>query len=42
VGDTIAAAAYGNERQVGEAVHHAELDRGDVFLETKIWMRSTC
>jgi diketogulonate reductase-like aldo/keto reductase len=32
------AAAYGNERQVGEAVHGYELDRSDVFLETKIWI----
>jgi diketogulonate reductase-like aldo/keto reductase len=32
------AAAYGNERQVGEAVHASELDRSDVFLETKIWI----
>ncbi len=32
------AAAYGNERQVGEAVHSSELDRSDVFLETKIWI----
>jgi diketogulonate reductase-like aldo/keto reductase len=31
------AAAYGNERQVGEAVH-AGLDRSEVFLETKIWI----
>jgi diketogulonate reductase-like aldo/keto reductase len=32
------AAAYGNERQVGEAVHRSNLDRSDVFLETKIWI----
>ena len=32
------AAAYGNERQVGEAVHNSELGRSDVFLETKIWI----
>jgi diketogulonate reductase-like aldo/keto reductase len=32
------AAAYGNERQVGEAVHAAGLDRAEVFLETKIWI----
>jgi diketogulonate reductase-like aldo/keto reductase len=32
------AAAYGNERQVGEAVHQSGLDRSDVFLETKIWI----
>jgi diketogulonate reductase-like aldo/keto reductase len=32
------AAAYGNERQVGEAVHGSALDRSEVFLETKIWI----
>jgi diketogulonate reductase-like aldo/keto reductase len=32
------AAAYGNEREVGEAVHASGLDRSDVFLETKIWI----
>src|SRR5271155_3125798 len=32
------AAAYGNERQVGEAVHSSDLDRAEVFLETKIWI----
>ena len=32
------AAAYGNERQVGEAVHSSQLDRSEVFLETKIWI----
>ena len=32
------AAAYGNERQVGEAVHNSGVDRSDVFLETKIWI----
>src|SRR3954469_12683766 len=32
------AAAYGNERGVGEAVHGSDLDRADVFLETKIWI----
>jgi diketogulonate reductase-like aldo/keto reductase len=31
------AAAYGNERQVGEAVH-SDLSRSEVFLETKIWI----
>src|SRR6478672_5828059 len=30
------AAAYGNERQVGHAVHGSGLDRSDVFLDTKI------
>jgi diketogulonate reductase-like aldo/keto reductase len=32
------AAAYGNEREVGEAVHAAGLSRDEVFLETKIWI----
>jgi diketogulonate reductase-like aldo/keto reductase len=32
------AAAYANERQVGEAVHSSDLDRSEVFLETKIWI----
>src|SRR5438094_1917434 len=31
------AAAYGNERQVGEAVRDSRLSRSEVFLETKIW-----
>src|SRR3954468_23278961 len=32
------AAAYGNEKQVGEAVHGADVDRSEFFLETKIWI----
>ena len=32
------AAAYGNEREVGEAVHASEVGRAAVFLETKIWV----
>ena len=32
------AAAYGNERQVGEAVHASRIGRSQVFLETKIWI----
>jgi diketogulonate reductase-like aldo/keto reductase len=32
------AAAYGNERQVGEAVQGSGLDRSEVFVETKIWI----
>jgi diketogulonate reductase-like aldo/keto reductase len=32
------AAAYGNEREVGEAVRASGLNRSDVFLETKIWI----
>ncbi len=32
------AAAYGNERQVGEAIAASDVDRADVFIETKIWI----
>ena len=32
------AAAYGNEREVGEAIHASDVDRADVFIETKIWL----
>ncbi|APF40536.1 aldo/keto reductase [Neomicrococcus aestuarii] len=32
------AAAYGNERQVGEAIASSGLDRSEVFIETKIWI----
>ena len=32
------AAAYGNERQVGEAIAASDLDRAEVFVETKIWI----
>src|SRR5881392_3625901 len=32
------AAAYGNEREVGDAVRASGVDRSDVFLETKIWI----
>jgi len=32
------AAAYGNEREVGDAVRGSGLDRSEVFLETKIWI----
>jgi diketogulonate reductase-like aldo/keto reductase len=32
------AAAYGNERQVGDAVASSGLDRSEVFVETKIWI----
>ncbi|HET9874064.1 MAG TPA: aldo/keto reductase [Propionibacteriaceae bacterium] len=32
------AAAYGNERQVGEAIAASGLHRSEVFLETKIWI----
>ncbi|HEY5821159.1 MAG TPA: aldo/keto reductase [Propionibacteriaceae bacterium] len=32
------AAAYGNEREVGEAIAASDVDRADVFVETKIWI----
>ena len=32
------AAAYGNERQVGEGMRRSGIARADVFLETKIWI----
>ena len=32
------AAAYGNEREVGDAVRASGVDRPEVFLETKIWI----
>ena len=32
------AAAYGNEREVGDAVQSSGVDRADVFVETKIWI----
>jgi diketogulonate reductase-like aldo/keto reductase len=32
------AAAYGNERQVGEAMLDSRVGRSEVFLETKIWI----
>ncbi|KRC87260.1 oxidoreductase [Terrabacter sp. Root85] len=32
------AAAYGNEREVGEAVRSSGVPRDEVFLETKIWI----
>src|SRR4051795_11650547 len=32
------AAAYGNEREVGQAIAASGLERADVFLETKIWI----
>jgi len=32
------AAAYGNERQVGDAVAASGIDRGAIFLETKVWI----
>src|SRR6476661_1023569 len=32
------AAAYGNEREVGDGIRRSGLDRGDVFIETKVWV----
>ncbi|WP_433294177.1 aldo/keto reductase [Actinoplanes sp. CA-030573] len=32
------AAAYGNEREVGDAIRRSGVDRAEVFIETKIWV----
>jgi diketogulonate reductase-like aldo/keto reductase len=32
------AAAYGNERDVGEAIRRSGLDRSEIFVETKVWI----
>jgi 2,5-diketo-D-gluconate reductase A len=32
------AAAYGNEREVGEGLRRSGLDRDEVFVETKVWV----
>jgi diketogulonate reductase-like aldo/keto reductase len=32
------AAAYGNERQVGDGIRRSGLDRAAVFVETKVWV----
>src|SRR6478672_4265410 len=32
------AAAYGNEREVGDGIRRSDLDRSDVFIETKVWI----
>ncbi|WP_139416631.1 aldo/keto reductase [Agromyces laixinhei] len=32
------AAAYGNERQVGDAISNSGLARDEVFIETKVWI----
>src|SRR5690348_14620836 len=32
------AAAYGNEREVGEAISRSGLGRDEVFIETKVWI----
>jgi diketogulonate reductase-like aldo/keto reductase len=32
------AAAYSNEREVGEGIRRSGLDRSEVFIETKVWI----
>lgn len=32
------AAAYGNEREVGEGIRRSGIDRADVFVTTKLWI----
>lgn len=32
------AAAYGNERGVGDAIRESELTRDEIFIETKVWI----
>lgn len=32
------AAAYGNEREVGEAIRRTSIPRDEVFIETKVWI----
>jgi diketogulonate reductase-like aldo/keto reductase len=32
------AAAYGNEREVGEAIRRSGVDRGEIFVTTKLWI----
>ena len=32
------AAAYGNEREVGEGIRRSGVSRDDVFIETKVWI----
>ena len=32
------AAAYGNERQVGEGIRRSGVERSEVFIETKVWV----
>jgi diketogulonate reductase-like aldo/keto reductase len=33
-----AAAAYGNEREVGEGIRRSGIDRGEIFIVTKLWI----
>src|SRR3954452_11217714 len=32
------AAAYGNEREVGEGIRRSGVDREEVLIETKVWI----
>ncbi|MEI7264599.1 aldo/keto reductase [Pectobacterium carotovorum] len=32
------AAAYFNEREVGEGIRQSDVDRADIFIETKLWI----
>lgn len=32
------AAAYGNEREVGEGIRHSGISRDEIFIETKVWI----
>ena len=32
------AAAYGNEREVGEGIRRAHVSRSEIFIETKVWI----
>lgn len=32
------AAAYGNEREVGQAIAESGIDRSEIFVETKVWI----
>ncbi len=32
------AAAYGNEREVGEGIRRSRIDRNDIFVTTKLWI----
>lgn len=32
------AAAYGNEREVGDAIRDSSLGRSEIFIETKVWI----
>ena len=32
------AAAYGNEREVGEGIRRSVLDRDEMFVSTKLWV----